>query len=321
MARHAILSDVHANWEALSAVYKDFAALEDLRDVWSLGDLVGYGPNPNEVIGGLNGLAQKGYRVHYCLGNHDGAAIGRYDFIDLRETADLQRVAQEAGLKGLPEIARHYKNQETRKYIPVRYNAKASMQWTIEHLTEASRKFLAAHSKEHHLLAEGVLCIHGSPRDPYFEYITDGRRAQKCLDSPLMDGIFLCFLGHSHIPGTWQWKGDDVVRMFGRTMVMGPPRVVKDTSLTADPDESITIINVGAVGQPRDGDPRAAYAVFDDQTNEVELRRVEYDVETTRKKILASGLPEALAQRIGVADAKGGVISEEDVQPADAEEA
>jgi diadenosine tetraphosphatase ApaH/serine/threonine PP2A family protein phosphatase len=111
------------------------------------------------------------------------------------------------------------------------------------------------------------------------------------------------------------------MRMFAPTIVVGPPRVLKDTSLTAAPDESITIINVGAVGQPRDGDPRAAYAVFDDQTNEVELRRVEYDVETTRKKILASGLPEALAQRIGVADAKGGVISEEDVQPADAEEA
>jgi len=310
MAKHAIFSDVHANWEALVAMYRDFAPLDDLRDVWSLGDLVGYGPSPNEVVAGLHGLTKKGYRVRYCLGNHDGAAIGRYEFVDLRSVEELKRLADEAGLHGLEDIARQYKNQDTRKYVPVRYNAKASMDWTLERLTDASRRFLAAHSQSHHLLAEGVLCIHASPRDPYFEYVTDGRKAQRCLTHPLMQGIHLCFLGHSHIPGIWQWPADDVVTMFGETVVMNPPRVVTETPLSVEPGDTVTIVNCGSVGQPRDGDPRACYVVYDDAARTVELRRVAYDVDTARKKLLDSGLPKALAKRLGEADAQSGVLED-----------
>lgn len=314
MAKHAIFSDVHANWEALTAVYKDFAPRDNLRDVWSLGDLVGYGPSPNEVISGLHGLTQKGYRVRYCLGNHDGAAIGRYEFVDLRNPDDLKRLADEAGLNSLEDIARHYKNPQTRKYIPVRFNAKASIEWTIEQLTDASKRFLTAQSKEHHLLADGVLVIHASPRDPYFEYILDGRRAQRSLHAPLMADIFLCFLGHSHIPGAWQWAADDVVTMFGETVIMNPPKIVTNDTFTADPELTVTIVNVGAVGQPRDGDPRAAYVIYDDVTHTIERRRVEYDVATTRQKILDSGLPKVLADRIGQADGEGGVVEQKDAE-------
>lgn len=309
MAKHAVLSDVHANWEALVAVYRDFAAVDGLRDVWSLGDLVGYGPNPNEVLAGLHGLTKKGYRVRYCLGNHDGAAIGRYEFVDLRSPDDLKRLADEAGLTSLEDVARQYRDQEKRRYIPVRFNAKASIQWTIAHLTEASRKFLAAQSKDHHQLAEGVLCVHASPRDPLFEYITDGRKAQRCLESPLMADNFLCFIGHTHTPGAWQWGADDVVHMFGKTVIMNPPKVVTNDAFTADPDSAITIVNIGAVGQPRDGDPRAAYVIYDDAAHTVERRRVPYAVEATRKKILDAGLPKALAERLGSADAQGGVAA------------
>jgi diadenosine tetraphosphatase ApaH/serine/threonine PP2A family protein phosphatase len=315
MAKHAILSDIHANWEALVAVYRDFGPIADLRDVWSLGDLVGYGPSPNEVVAGLHGLTKKGYRLHYCLGNHDGAAIGRYEFVDLRDPADLKRLADEAGLKTLEDVARHYRDPQTRKYIPVRFNAKASLVWTLQHLREETRRFLAAQSHEHLLLADGVLCIHASPRDPLFEYITDARRAQRCLQAPLMADIFLCFVGHSHIPGAWQWKADDVVTMFGKTIVMNPPRVVTDDQFVADPDSTVTLVNVGAVGQPRDGDPRAAYAIYDDVTHGVERRRVAYDVAAARQKILDGGLPKALADRIGQADAEGGVAEPHEDEP------
>lgn len=312
MARHAILSDIHANWEALAAVYRDFAPFDDLRDVWSLGDLVGYGPNPNEVIAGLHGLTTKGYRVRYCLGNHDSAVTGRYIFVDLRNPDDLKRLADEAGLTTLQDIARQFHDPEKRKYIPVRFNAKASIDWANEHLTDASRQFLAAQSKDHLQLADGVLLVHASPRDALFDYITDGRKAQRSLEAPLMAGNFLCFLGHTHIPGAWQWDADDVVTMFGKTVVMNPPQVVTQDTFRAEPHDSVTIVNIGAVGQPRDGDARAAYVIYDDLTHTIERRRVAYDVESTRKKILGVGLPRALADRLGQADAQGGVEADQD---------
>jgi diadenosine tetraphosphatase ApaH/serine/threonine PP2A family protein phosphatase len=127
-----------------------------------------------------------------------------------------------------------------------------------------------------------------------------------------MKDIFLCFLGHSHIPGVWQWKADDVVHMFGKTVVMGPPKLVTDPRFTADPESTVTIVNVGAAGQPRDGDPRAAYVVYDDVTHAVELRRVAYDLAAVRQKIVQSGLPTALADLISQADAQGGVIEQEE---------
>ena len=317
MAKHAIFSDVHGNWEALVAVYRDLAPRDDLRDVWSLGDLVGYGPDPNKVIGGLHGLTKKGYQVHYCMGNHDGAAIGRFEFMDIRNHDDRERLAQEAGLETLEAIAKHYHDIEHRKYVPVRTNAKLSNDWTAAELTDASKQFIAARSKDHGLLADGVLCVHGSPRDPLFEYITNAKRAQRCLEAPLMSGIHLCFLGHSHMAKAWQWGADDVVTMFGKTVVMNPPTETDGGTLDVDPDSTVTIVNVGSVGQPRDGDPRACFAIYDDQAATVELRRAEYDVAATRQKIHDSALPNVLADRLGRADAKGGVEEEQEAEEED----
>ncbi len=310
MARHAILSDVHANWEALVAVYQDFARLEGVCDVVSLGDLVGYGASPNEVVSGLHSLTRKGYTVHYCMGNHDAAALGRYEFVDLHDPRDLDRLADEAGLRNLEAIARHYRDVQRRKYVPVRYNAKASMRWTRQTLTDPTRRFLAAHSKDHLVLADGVLAVHASPRDPLFDYVTSPKRAERALDSPLMGGVYLCFIGHSHIKGVWQFGADDVINYAGNVVVMQPPTAIDDALVSVEPDSTITLFNVGSVGQPRDGDPRAAYAVWDDAAHTVELRRVPYDVAAARQKILESDLPNILADRLGAADAEGGVIDE-----------
>jgi len=310
MAKHAIFSDIHANWEALVAVCRDLAKVDGLRSLISLGDLVGYGPNPNEVIAGLHSLARKGYEVRYCLGNHDGAAIGLFEFVDLHDPRDLERLASEAGLKSLEAIARQFRDPQRRKYVPVRYNAKASIRWTQERLTDASRQVLATQSKDYLLLADGVLCVHGSPRDPLFDYVMNARRAQRALETPLMADVRLCFIGHTHIPGIWQLPADDVVSYAGNIIVMHPPTAVKETSLELDPEETVTVVNVGSIGQPRDGDPRALYAIYDDDAQTVELRRVAYDVATTRQKILESGLPKVLAQRLGQADAERGVVAE-----------
>jgi len=118
MPKHAILSDIHANLEALLAVYRDIASLGGVRSVVSLGDIVGYGPNPAEVISGLNSLPRKGYAVRYCMGNHDAAALGRYEFVALRDPGDLEFLATKAGLPDRKAVARHYMDPQRRKYIP-----------------------------------------------------------------------------------------------------------------------------------------------------------------------------------------------------------
>ena len=312
MPKHVILSDIHANWEALVAVYQDFARIDGVRCVVSLGDLLGYGASPNEVVSGLYSLTKKGYTVRYCMGNHDAAALGRYEFVDLHDPRDLDRLAQEAGLRNLEAIARHYRDAEHRRYVPVRYNAKASMRWTMEHLTDATHRFLVANAKDHLVLADGVLAVHASPRDPLFDYVTTPKRAEKALDSPLMRGVHLCFIGHSHIQGIWQFGADDIVNYAGNVVVMHPPTTIEGPVVRIDPDSTITLVNVGSVGQPRDGDPRAVYALWDDEAGTVELRRVAYDIAAARQKILDSGLPKILAERLGRADAEGGVIEQPD---------
>ncbi len=307
MPKHAIISDVHANLEALQAVYRDFARIPGLRSIVSLGDLVGYGPNPAEVIAGLNSLAKKGYSVQYCMGNHDAAVIGRYEFVNFHDPADAEFLAAQAGLKDFAALARQYQDPKTRKYIPVTANAKASTLWTREHLPEPCRQFLAQQSKDHLFLGTGVLCVHASPRDALFHYVLSGRRAQKALEAPLMTGVGLCFIGHTHLPCVWQLRADQLVHFAGNVICMEPPRLLYGPQMKLDLEATITLINVGSVGQSRDGNPAASYAIYDDETQTVEMRRVPYDMAATRAKILASGLPPALADKLGAADAEHGV--------------
>lgn len=311
MAKHAIISDVHANLEALQAVCRDFAGIDGLRSIVCLGDLVGYGPSPAQVISGLNSLAKKGYTLRYCMGNHDAAVVGRYQFVDLRDPRDVEFLATQAGLKDFRAIGLQFRDPKTRKYIPVSTNAKLSVQWTIEHLPEPFRQFLVQQSKDYLSLAPGVLCVHASPRDPLFHYVLSGRRAQKALESPLMAGVAACFIGHTHVPGFWRMRADQLVRFAGTVICMDAPRSFKGTRIELDDESAITMINVGSVGQPRDGDPRACYAVYDDEQQSVELRRVAYDVAATRQKILDAGLPASLAEKLDAANAERGVAETE----------
>lgn len=129
---------------------------------------------------------------------------------------------------------------------------------------------------------DSLLAVHGSLNSPAdFSYIRNERDTQatfKLMDKPL------CFIGHTHVPAIFQLTKEGVKRKKGhKVKVTGADKY---------------IVNVGSVGQPRDGDPRASYAVYDDEKNTVEIKRVKYDIETAQDKILKTGLPDILAYRL-----------------------
>ncbi len=239
--RYAVFSDVHANFEALEAVLRDAASHAPDAFV-CLGDIVGYGPDPNECVAGVRGLGGAA-----IAGNHDLAAIGALDL-------------------------------ET--FTPL---ARAAIEWTMTVLSDGARRFLT--SLPLRFETPAFLAVHGSPRDPVEEYV---------LDLPTALAVFtesaftLCLVGHSHLPGAF------VLRRDGRVGArMLPPGEAVRLSRT-----SRYIINVGSVGQPRDGDPRASYLLLDTDARAATLRRVDYPIAATQAKMAARGLPEMLAQRL-----------------------
>ena len=250
-AARAVISDIHGNLTALMAVLGDIAALE-LTDVICLGDVVGYGPEPAECVE----VTAARCRVTLC-GNHDAAVTGvafgfnRY----AREAIDWTRRQLKPGVLALPS---------TRK------------RW----------EFLAG--LPHRFEEDGVLYVHGSPRDPVMEYIEEGDTVDLGFGpSDKIVKIFEalagpCFVGHTHRPGVitadYQWLAAGALP--GGQLVLSPGQKA--------------IVNVGSVGQPRDEDRRACYVVFDGRA--VRYRRVEYDYNRTREKMLA--IPE-LDPRLG----------------------
>jgi len=234
--RHLVISDVHANLEALEAVLE---AAPDHEAVLFLGDLVGYGPNPNECVD----LVRRLPGLTALVGNHDLAALGLID------SADFNDVARAAAL------------------------------WTGEQLTDESRSFLSGLKPA---LSQGEIYLaHASPRDPVWEYMESPGQG------PPNFARFkqrTCFVGHTHIP-----------RVFEEPSGVRIPRPGESLALHAPPRR---IVNPGGVGQPRDHDPRAAYGIFDAETGGFAFRRVPYDIAGTQQKILAAGLPAALASRL-----------------------
>jgi len=221
----AVISDVHANIEALDAVLR----LNDGMETFCLGDLVDYGANPNEVVERI-----RDDRIGSIVGNHDVAAL----------TGDTSM-----------------------------FNARAAMgsNWTRNHLTEESAAFLRSLPQELRVRADGVeiYFTHGSPDDRLWEYVDPRTHSDlfgHYLDRTKAD---LIGLGHTHIPYVWK-------------------------------ERKRTAFNPGSVGQPRDGDWRASFALvtLDGGRIEVEPRRVEYDVAVTAKKIRTAGLPESFAARL-----------------------
>jgi diadenosine tetraphosphatase ApaH/serine/threonine PP2A family protein phosphatase len=241
--RCLIVSDIHSNLEAFRAVL-DHAGPVD--SIWCLGDVVGYGPDPNACVELLRSYP------HLCIaGNHDWAALGKLDL------AEFNPDAREASL------------------------------WTRERLTPANRAFLEALPNELPVPDYGCFClVHGSPCDPIWEYILDERSASDafgCLETTY------CFHGHTHLPLLIR-----LVSTGGLERLAWSQPTEEAYHLRPEP----TLINPGAVGQPRDGNPRASYVLLDPTALTVEYRRVEYDVRRTHDKMLELNLPPRLAKRL-----------------------
>ena len=235
--RLAVLSDIHANLAALDAVRED---LPDVDEVWVLGDIVGYGPQPNEVIAALQELGARS-----VMGNHDGAAIGQVDVTWFN-----------------PDAAR-------------------AIAWTAGVVDGNTRAYLATLPE---VRREGELtAVHGSPRDPTWEYITDANVASANLAS---FDTRICLFGHTHVPIVYR---ADEGRVEAVAADAGAPISVRGGRL---------LINPGSVGQPRDGNPAASYAVIDTGAETVQFRRVRYDIDRTQRLMREVDLPARLIERL-----------------------
>lgn len=237
-----IVSDIHANLEALQAVLDDARGRYDR--ILCLGDLVGYGADPNAVVD----WTRENVTV-VIRGNHDRASAAEdpsgFDTIETFNPA-----------------------------------AQSSTHWTRDALTPENRTYLEALPRGP-LFYKGVDLVHGSPADED-EYVISVSDAAPLLESL---GAPLTFFGHTHKQGGF--------RLARRTTVPLP----RDRALELEPDY-FYLVNPGSVGQPRDADPRAAYAVYSPEERMVEFRRVAYDVDRAAAKIRAAGLPDFLAARL-----------------------
>jgi len=238
--RVAVLSDVHGNRHAFEAVLAavDAAAVDE---VWCLGDLVGYGADPNACVD----LAEA--HAHVCLsGNHDLAVRGD---LPLEEFSD---------------------------------GAAAAARWTQEVIADDALEFLRGLPSADEEGPVGL--FHASPRDPVWEYVLSDLQAELCLDAQRQR---VCLIGHSHVALAFH-------RREGGT-AHGDPRKM---GAEADLSEGEWLVNPGSVGQPRDGDPRAAWLELDLDAWRAEWRRVEYDVGGAQAAIRAAKLPVSLAERL-----------------------
>lgn len=235
--RIAVLSDIHANLPALDAV---LAAAGDLDAIWHLGDVVGYGPDPDGVVDRLIDVGAVGVR-----GNHDAAACGG------------------------PEI--EWFNPEARR----------AMEWTRNAIRPSTVEWLSALPERRTL--EGCELVHGSPREPLWEYVTSvpvARANIAALRSPI--GLH----GHTHIPVAF-------VEEDGRVDVVGPGRG-SELRMRA----RRALLNPGSVGQPRDGDPDASFMILDPVGGSATWHRVGYDIEAVQRAMRAAGLPSSLSARL-----------------------
>lgn len=243
--RVAILTDIHANLEALEACLADARAAGAERLVF-LGDLVGYGADPWEVVARTRILQSEGAVV--LRGNHDEAAS--------------------LGPRGFSSLAA------------------AAMRWTMDRLPPEARAWLAGLPLTH--TEAGILFTHADASAPGdWRYVRDLRSARRSL---LATPCWLTLCGHTHVPALWRLSGTDHV---------APVPFDEDRPLTLDADHRWLAV-VGAVGQPRNGQAEACYALLEPGARSILPRRVTYDVARAATKIRAAGLPELLAERLFV---------------------
>lgn len=228
-----LISDVHANLTALEAVLADAGSFDA---AWCLGDLVGYGPDPNECVERVAALPN----LQCVMGNHDAAALRRIE-IDAFN----------------PE-------------------ARAALLWTQQRLSPPSAAFL--NERPEMITVDQITLAHGSPRQPVWEYLLDTRTATANFD--YFDTLY-CFVGHTHLPVIYYLPDDQrmahLIVPENTTQVALAPRA---------------IINPGSVGQPRDRDPRAAYALLDMDDYTWEWHRVAYDITRVQERMRQAELPE-----------------------------
>jgi predicted phosphodiesterase len=235
-----VISDIHANLTALEAVLADAGEVDE---TWCLGDLVGYGPDPNECIHRIRSLP----KLTCLMGNHDTAAIGNLALVSFN------------------------------------HDARRSLVWHKETITKKNLTFLTGLPSDVVVCGE-VSLAHGSPRDPIWEYVMNALTARINL------GFFStpwCFIGHSHMQVVFQ----QCARRDSVDIVVLPPGEGYELTERA-------ILNPGSVGQPRDRNPRAAYALFYPEKKIWEPRRVEYDIQAVKTRILEAGLPPRHAERL-----------------------
>jgi len=238
--RVLVISDIHGNYDALQAVLRDAGEVDE---TWCLGDLVGYGPEPNLCVERVRDIPNR----TCLLGNHDVAVLGRMPL---------------SAFNG---------------------DARRSLEYQIKVMYADNIEFLKTLPDTVQARGEATLA-HGSPRDPVWEYIINSLTAR--LNFEHFDTPF-CFVGHTHL--------QSIFRLNEETdrITLGAP--VVDEPLPMKPR---TIFNPGSVGQPRDRDPRAAYAIYDPEARTWQARRVDYDVAAVQARIRELNLPERHAARL-----------------------
>jgi predicted phosphodiesterase len=244
--RVAVVSDIHANLPAFEAALTAIEAA-GVDEVWSLGDTIGYGAEPDECAD----LARE--RCDLCLvGNHDLAVLGALDVGAFSEAAA------------------------------------AAVAWTRTHVSERTLAMLG--ELEPVGEREGIGLFHASPRDPVWEYVLSAEQADACLD---VQPSRIALIGHSHVSLFFCRLDDEE----GAGEIRGA-QAGNDTLL--DLTTGAWLVNPGSVGQPRDGDPRAAWLELDTEEQSARFHRVDYDVERAAEAIASAGLPRRLADRLRV---------------------
>ncbi len=236
-----IISDIHSNSEAINCVLKNF---EKVDEFICLGDIVGYGADPNDCIEKLKDINCR------CIGgNHDFGVVGKLN-IDYFNDA-----------------------------------ARFAILWTSRQLTNENLNFLLSLNEKIEL-KNNIIAVHGSPQNPILEYILDKNTASLIFNK---FNYKICFVGHSHLAGCFSFNEDDHQIDYLSFCNGGYIEISKKKRY---------IINCGSVGQPRDGNPKASYGIYDLKNGIVTIYRVSYPIHLTQEKIINAGLPHSLADRL-----------------------
>lgn len=239
--KFGIISDIHSNSEALDCALNN---MEKVDEFICLGDIVGYGADPNYCVKKIKDLNCR------CIGgNHDFGVIGKINI--------------------------NYFNDAARKAIL----------WTSQQLEENNKKFLLNLNKKIQVI-ENIFAVHGSPREPIFEYILDENSA---YDIFTKYDFKIYFIGHSHLAGCFSFNKSNNQVNYTDFINGGYIEILKNKRY---------IINCGSVGQPRDGNPDASYGIYDTEYKVIKIYRISYPIYLTQKKIINAGLPKILADRL-----------------------